>query len=283
MVENTSLAIVGDNPVPADYGDDAGGGFENTTSADFKASFLRILQSNSPQIESVEGAKAGLIINTVTNALFESVMIIPAITEHLYVEWLPRKQGGGAGQGFIGVHALNDPMVQDALKKLPNKFARGEDGKVILPKSPAGNDLVETVYFHGVQFNPENESILPAIIAFSSTGLPVSSAWLTTARQEIAKGTGKSKPLFAHVYKLGSNKTTRNGNTWYNWTVAFAGGSASKSLLAVDSDAFAAARMVRDSVKAGTAKVDYAASAPESHDGGGSTGGAKAGSDEIPF
>lgn len=280
MADSKELVLAGVGGVPAnqDYGD-FGDGFENTTRADFKLPWLRVLDAKSKQVETVQGAKAGLIINTVTNALFQTALFIPAITEAYYVEWKPRNQGGGGGQGFVAAHKATDPMVVDALNKLGNKFQKGADGKIILPKSPAGNDLVETYYVHGVQVIEETGDCVPAMIAFSSTGIPVYQSWLTTARLETylgADGKRKSKPLFAHIYRLGSVKVEKNGNSWYNFAVTFANGSAAKSLLATDSGFFLAGKAVHDAVTSGEqdTKVDHA---------GASVAPAATVEEEIPF
>lgn len=261
----TAVATTGGANVPAvfEYDDaDAGGGFENTTKDDFKLPFLRVLQSNSPAVVdgNVEGAKAGLIINTVTQALFSRILFIPAITQHVMVGWKPRGEGQKGGQSFVGVWGMDDPMVQAALKAQGGKFNRGADKKIIKPKTPDDDDLVETVYVHGVQFIEETEALLPAVLSFSSTGLPVSQNWLTMARGEVIPGSqGKSRPLYGHVYGLNTAKTVNAWGTFFNFSPTWARGSAEKSRLATNSTLFLAAKAVRDLVNAGKAEIDHAA------------------------
>ena len=60
----------------ADFEADAGAGMENVTADDLQIPFLSILQSNSPQLDEsegkyIDGAKAGMILNTVTNEIFD--------------------------------------------------------------------------------------------------------------------------------------------------------------------------------------------------------------------
>ncbi len=259
-----------------DYGQYAGAGFENTTAADFKPSFLRVLQGNSPAIETVPGAKPGLIIDTVTNELFSEVLFIPAVREHVYGSWLPRSEGGGGGAGFGGILKMNDPILVKALKNF-KPFERGDDGKLKLPYHEDGeHQLIETVYFHGVQLI--GDTMFPATISFSSTGLPIADRWFTIMRKQIIPGTGTPKPLCAHVFKLGSIKKTASGNSWYIFTVGFANGDASKSALAPDSDLFKAGAAVYDSFHSGKVDIDY--SQGGAADGGTSDNKADA---EIPF
>lgn len=267
--ESNAVALFGSQSGNAlanlDYGADAGGGFENTTSADFKTPWLKVLDAKSKDIEGVEGAKAGMIINSVTKALFASTLYVPAVTESFYVEWKPRAQGGGGGKGFVAAHPVTSPMVQTALAELNKKggkFAKGPDGKNLTAKSPAGNDLIETYYGHGLQVVEETGDLCRAVLAFSSTGIPVYQSWMSMANDQKTGPVEKRvpKPLFAHVYRLGTAKQEGNGNTWWNFTVRFAGdGGAQSSLLDLQSDIYAKARDIKSEVLAGKVKIDHAA------------------------
>ncbi len=280
----TALALKEDNAVAAfDYGAYAGTGFEDTSAADFKPSFLRVLQGLSPQIETVPGAKPGLIIDTVTNELFETVNFIPAVREHVYGMWKPRGEGGGGGGGFGGIIpilkdgiSVADPEINKAIKAV-GKFERGDDKKIKLPWHPDGeHQLIETVYMHGVQVN--GSAIFPVTIPFSSTGLPVASSWFTIMYRQRVPGTGQTKPLFAYIYKLGTVKKSANGNSWYVFTQTWGGEDAEKSALDPKGPLFQAGAAVYESIKAGKVNVDYAQ--------GGSDGGASSDNksdEEIPF
>jgi hypothetical protein len=242
-----------------DYGAYAGAGFEGTTAADFKPSFLQVLGGTSPALETVKGAKPGLIIDSVTNDLYDSVLVVPAVHEHVFVAWKPRTpDGGGAGgSAFGGVYQTNDKVVVEALK-LVVPFSRGADGKLILPEVPGGEfQLVETVYFHGVQVLGD-AGLVPVSIAFYSTGLTVAKEWYTTMRRLTIPGTVNAMPLFAHVSKLGTEKSTRGSYTWYNFAPSWANGDAISSRLAPDSELFKAGAAVYDAFKSGNSKVDYA-------------------------
>lgn len=273
-----------------DYGDDAGAGFENVKPGDFKPSFLRILQSNSPQVsDELPGAKAGVWWDTVSNEGFEYILAIPAVYEHVYVAWKPRNDGGGGGAGFGGVFKPEDPMVVEALAKHAaehdSKFERGDDGKIIQPKTPDGEfDLTETAYFHGPQLVEESGAIYPITLPFSSSGLPASQNWLSTMRKQVIPNTGKPYPLFAHIFKLGTAKKENKFGKFYVPSITWArGGTAVGSRLDPASDLYLAARAVSVAFKEGKAKVDYAQSGGSDAAAGG-TGGKKSGkTDEIPF
>lgn len=261
MGESTELAVKSGNTAVAayDYGTFAGAGFEGTTAADFKPSFLRVLQGGSPELEVVAGARPGLIIDSVTNECFESINFVPCVREHVYVAWKPRTpEGGGGGSGFGGVYQINDPVVQEALSKV-KKFERGADGKMILPEINGGEfQLVETIYFHGVQAL-DNGSIVPASLSFYSTGIPVAMDWFTTmGRQVVTTPKGLIRlPLFAHVSKLGVQKKERGTNRWWLFQPSWANGTAEASRLAPDSDLFKAAVSVFEAFKSGSTNINY--------------------------
>src|SRR4051812_43302379 len=71
--------------------------------------FLRILQSNSPELDPeeakyIEDAKLGQIVNTVSGETFKAVELIPVFHYATFVEWKQRDAGGGYVQdlGFDG-------------------------------------------------------------------------------------------------------------------------------------------------------------------------------------
>lgn len=265
-----------------DYGKYAGAGFENTTAADFKPSFLKILHGGSPLLEQVNGAKPGIIIDTVTKDLYPEILFVPAVHEHVMCAWVPRSPDGSGAAGFGGVYQLNDPAIQAALKAAP-PFQRGEDGKMVLPtieKEGVLYELVETRYFHGVQILP-NGAQVPASLTFYSTGLNTAKEWLSMLQRQMTvlpNGRSIPLPLFAHVTKLGVSKSERGSYRWYNFQPMWQNGTADTSRLAPDSGTFKAAAAVYDAYKAGKTDIDYS-------QGGGQGGGEAAakGDKEIPF
>lgn len=263
-----------------DYGEFAGAGFENAKASDFKPSFLRVLQPGSPELETVKGAKAGLILDNVTNDLYEAINVVVGVREHVFCAWLPRKEGGGGGGGFGGVFQLDDPAIQPALGTV-KKFERGEDGKLVLPEFDIGDktfQLVETVYNHCAQIAP-NGAVFPVTIPFYSTGLPVAGDWYSIQRRQMIPGTNKEMPLFAHVFKLSTIKVEKNGNRWYNFQPSWAYDTAEASRLSPDSEFFKAGASIWQAFKKGTADVNYAAGGA----GNAPTGGGKKNADDVPF
>ena len=92
-----------------------GGGFENADSDSFSVPFIKVLQKLSPVVDEdhedhIDGAKAGMFYNTVTNELFpDGLTVIPCHYARVFIEWVPRESGGGIVNVFepdAGVNLL---------------------------------------------------------------------------------------------------------------------------------------------------------------------------------
>lgn len=259
-------------PATYDYGEHAGAGFENTSKDDFSIPFFNVLQATSPEIETIDVAKPGMIINSVTKDLFkgnEGIAFIPVLTQHVFVEWKPREQGGG----FVAVHQLDSDYVVHA--KETQEF--GEY------KTPNGNDLVETFYVYGLRVSEDGAE--QAVLAFTSTKIKKYKAWLTKARAiQIALPGGRrvTPPLFAHRYRVKTVKEKNNQGEFYNVEITFDGENAVACRLAPDSEYFQSALAVKTMVESGQAKAAY-----QTQDGGGQSESsgrrASASEEDAPF
>ena len=74
---------------------DANQGAQNIAQEDLALPFLKILGQLSPEVNKrdgkyVEGAELGKIINTVTNALYDSIDVVPCHYKRQYIEWQDR-------------------------------------------------------------------------------------------------------------------------------------------------------------------------------------------------
>lgn len=251
-----------------DYGEYANAGFENTTSDDFAIPFLDILQGQSPEVESLDAAKPGMFHNTVTDDLFDGktgISVVVVGTNHEYVEWVPRNSGGG----IAGRHAVNS----DVVSKARQSAERFND-----LKTDNGNDLVETYYAYLILNLPEGP--VPAVLSNSSTRIKPYKAMMTKANMIMvpAPGGGKVKPpLFAHRFRLTTEKRKNNDGEWHTYVVAFDSDdkSAAKARLAPDDPLFVAAVEFHEVIKAGafTTNDEGAAKARENSQG----------SDDPPF
>jgi hypothetical protein len=252
-----------------DYGDNAGAGWENTGSDDFTIPFLAVLQAMSPQVneaegEYIKGAKAGNLINTASQELFdgvEGVEFVPCYTEHLFVEWKNRQTDGG---GFVAVHTADSQVVTLA-KQRSTTFGK----YTIDVEGGNAHDLVETFYVYGMIVDGE-DVISPCMISFSSTKIKAYKAIMTPMRQ--VKG---RPPLFAFRLRIKTVSEKNTKGTFHNFKIGFAGESAVASLMAPDHVFVLAGKEFKDQVAEGKAKIDHAGG------GAGKAGDAKDG--DAPF
>jgi len=250
------------------YGEYAGAGFEDTTSEDYSIPFLTVLQALSPQVQgeaALEGAKPGMLFNTVTGELFEGktgLEFVPAHRERVYVEWVPRDQGGG----FVGRHEQTSEIVMKAKQRASDPTSL---------KTEAGNDLIDTAYVYGIICH-EDGRLESVVLAFTSTKLKVYRHLMTKLRQFTVQVNGKkvNPPLFAYRLRVTTTTEKNKKGSFYNFKISAAEGSLADSLLSTEDERFQAAVSLRNMILSGTAQANYESQGAE---GGG------AGGDDVPF
>jgi hypothetical protein len=254
----TALTTVDPNanlPAEYDYGTDAGAGFDNQTGEDVSVPFYEVLQPGSPEIASQgeDGElKAGMIINRTTGDAVSGrggLTFVPAYTQHVVVEWVPREKGGG----LVEVHAIDSELAKKVRSEQPL-------GKYKHPTND--NDLIETFYVYGVVIL-ESGDPTPGVIAFSSTKIKPYKDWsfrmrsIVLALPDGRKMTSRQLPMWAFAYSLKTLFMEKNNYKWYNWVIGFASGKgASDSRVVPGSPVYLAAKSVYEAVSAGTLKAD---------------------------
>lgn len=237
-----------------DYGDNAGDGYQDQGMDDVSIPYIAVLQALSPQVaeSTVDGAKAGMLFNTITEQLYpkEGVVFVPSLTEHVFVEWKPLAEGGG----FVGVHQISSPEVAKAK-------AECEFGKY---KTAAKNDLVETFYMYGVLLDENNEPGEFVTIAFASTKIKAYRKYNTRARMftvTLPNGRKMNPPMYANTVRMTTVLQKNAKGSFYVPVLEPAvDNDMISSLLPPDSAAYKSAQSFRELVQSGTARV--------SHDGG---------------
>ena len=66
--------------LPAEFAgleDYAGQGLDDLDNSDRSVPFIKVLEKNSPEIETVTGAKPGMFINTATQQLYDTIRFVP--------------------------------------------------------------------------------------------------------------------------------------------------------------------------------------------------------------
>lgn len=251
--EEAALAVVDG------YEEFAGDGFDNVKRSDLQIPFLNVLQALSDQVKSVakgglEGAEVGSLHNSVTDDLYPGdtgVGLVPAITQHKFVEWRPRDEGGG----IVNVFDPEDAVV----KKCQGTQKFGE------LKTDAGNDLVETFYLFGVLFDLETEEYLGTVcVPFASTKIGAYKR-ITTSLYEFlvaipTEGGGTKKinpPMYAHRLKVTTVEDSNKKGDFANIKVTPANGGLKDGLLPAGSELWEAAKALKDSVAKGEAQANY--------------------------
>jgi hypothetical protein len=165
--ETQNLALA---PEGMTFEEDAGQGFENADKDSYALPFLRIIQSNSPQVNPregayIEGAVQGMMFETISNTLFtakEGVMVVPVHFERTFAEFEVREKGGGFKGNMTPEEAARTPVNVD------------EKNRSITPR---GTQLVDSRNHYVLLL--VNGSIKPAIICLASTQLKKSRRWMT--------------------------------------------------------------------------------------------------------
>ena len=192
---------------------DAAQGAQNISQEDLALPFLKILGQLSPEANErdgkyVEGAKPGKIINTVTNALYDTLNVVPCHYKRQYIEWQDRGQSTGA---LVAIHDADSDIV--------SQTTRGKDYKDRLPN---GNYLDNTASHFVLTLGDNPES---ALISMKSTQLKVSRKW--NSMMMGLKMQGKNglftPPTYSHIYKLSTVQMSNDKGTWFGWDVSKVG------------------------------------------------------------
>ena len=257
QTEEQPSAAVAENPqntelaAPGSYGEFGTTGFEDMGSDEISLPFLSILQALSPQVSgeaAIDGAKAGQLFNTVTEEFFEGkegIGFVPVHREKVFVEWVPRDQGGG----FVGRHEPSSEVVTQAKAQAakPNEL-----------KTEDGNDLVETGYLTGLLVHDDGRTE-PVVVSFTSTKLKKYRHLLTKLSQFTVMENGRkvTPPIFAHKLKITTVSEKNSKGNFYNFNIGSAAGSLKEGLLSPEDELFQEAHQLRQMVDAGKAKANY--------------------------
>jgi len=214
MATKTEVAPKDQAGLPGEYAgfeQYAGQGLDDLDSSDRSIPFLKVLEKGSPEIETVDGAKAGMIIDTSTLKLYTTIRFVPACREHAFVEWVPIDNGGG----LVASHSMGEPI---------SKWGQTQRGKITLRN---GNDLVETFYLFGILLPDEGDDESepkPVVISFTSTRIKTYKSIVNRSDSIMLLGAGGRKfkaPWFCHVWRLGTLKKVDGAQSWYLYTAEF--------------------------------------------------------------
>lgn len=221
---------------------DADKGFNNIGAEDLALPFLKILAKMSGEVDKIDGAKAGMIYNTVTQELFsgtEGILVVPCAYERKLIEWEDR----GSGQGYpVAIH----PVSSDIL----SKTNRDKDNKDRLEN---GNYVENTAQHYVLVLNEETGAYQNALITMKGTQLKKSRKW--NSMMAGLKLQGKNGPFtpppFAFTYRLKTMSESKDSYTWHGWDI-------NRESQVKDAQLYNAAKKFHASVVKGEVKVQHA-------------------------
>jgi hypothetical protein len=263
------VAVTGRGGTLADaslYASYAGQGMEDVSKDEMLVPIMRILQSNSPQCEEnhpsgkyMPDAKPGMLYNTATQELYpkEGFDVIFCYRDHNFIEYVPRNNGGG----FVAMHDPSEDMIANL------RTEQGEFGKLKLdPSNEASNEIVETYYFYGI-VHPrldgtlENFEPFRAVFPFASTQIKKYKMMMTTINGIQLRPPVVKKPtpfpIFAHVWRIGTQPESNKKGRFFGWKAALRGGSATAARLTPNDPMFIDAHDFHQLLVAGAVTPDF--------------------------
>ena len=195
---------------------DADKGSQNMTQEDLALPFLKVLGQLSPEINKrdgkyVEGAEAGMILNTVTNDIFDGekgIEVLPVYYKRQLVEWQDRGESKGAP---VAIHEASSDIM--------SKTTRDKSYKDRLPN---GNYIENTANHFVILLG---KSPTTALISMKATQLKVSRKWNSMMMGLKLQGKNGlfTPPIYSHIYKLKTVQMSNDKGTWFGWDVSTVG------------------------------------------------------------
>ena len=201
---------------------DAGQGIANIKQEDLALPFLKVLGQLSPEVNKrdakyVEGSQPGMIINSVTNELYDGekgIQVLPVYYKRQQIEWQDRGESKGAP---VNIYDAGDDIPQTTRDK-SNK-----------DRLANGNYLENTVSHFVVLLG---KTPTTALISMKATQLKISRKW--NSMMMGIKMQGKNglftPPTYSHIYKLKTVQQSNDKGTWFGWDVSKVGPIADKGI-----------------------------------------------------
>ena len=205
---------------------DADAGSQNISQEDLALPFLKVLGQLSPEVNKrngkyVEGAEPGMILNTVTNDIYDGskgIEVLPVYYQRQYVEWQDRGESKGAP---VAIHS--------AASDIMSKTTRDKSYKDRLPN---GNYIENTANHYVVLLG---KTPTTALISMKATQLKVSRKWnsmMMGIKMQGANGLF-TPPTYSHIYKLKTVQMSNDKGTWFGWDVSKIGPVSEKPVYAI--------------------------------------------------
>ena len=228
---------------------DAGAGFDEGVDAGaYALPYISILQALSPQVQRghqayINGANPGLLYNTVTKEISETVDGRVVRRTHTFCKWELREKGGG----FLGETEATVDAVQAyaQLKRDDKNRAIDADGK----------HITEHRNFY-CQIIRNGHAIEQIVVSMASSQLAVARKWNYNIASKSARvlrvwddAEGHHEAEFpvapSEIWRLGTEMKTKGNNSWYLWTFQHIGRHSNAKLYGEVRAAIAQAKEVK--------------------------------------
>lgn len=202
------------------FEEDAGAGTEGADKSSYAIPFISLLQAGSPQVNSekpLEGARAGVFFNNITNEMATAIKFVPAAFTRRFIRWGVNRSGFKGEFNPIDVETgrVDGMSVHNGryLMEVPTGAAAFDsEGKALY------DELADTRN-HFVLYQATNGSWQPAIISLSSTQIKKSKRLMSLISGiELSGANGKpfNPPSYSHVYVATPvfEKNAKGQNWW---------------------------------------------------------------------
>ena len=202
---------------------DADKGSQNMTQEDLALPFLKVLGQLSPEVNKrdgkyVEGAEPGMILNSVTNEVFDGtkgINVLPVYYERKLVEWQDRGDSKGAP---VAIHNAESDIMSQTTRDKSYK-----------DRLPNGNYIDNTANHYVVVLGDSPQT---ALLSMKATQLKISRKWNSIMMGIKLQGKNGlfTPPTYSHIYNLKTVQMSNDKGTWFGWDVSKVGPIEDKSV-----------------------------------------------------
>lgn len=255
-VNETSTEIA----LPAmDFAADSGGGMEGAGAESFAIPFLTVLQKGSPQVDeasgvALEGAKSGMLYDTVTGKLFDGkttgVPFVPCAYKRVFIHWGPREGAGGGFKGELTGDAIAQMRAAGKIVEFEGRlYAPLPDGSVNEKKCDRFSD---TRNHYGMMVDESTGAFTPVLLSLTSTQIKKSKMLMSLLAGVKLKGSaGYFTPAtYANQIRITTVPESNDKGTWHGVRFELQGQVAR-------ADLYEAAKAFNASVAKGAVAANY--------------------------
>ncbi|MBH0050684.1 MULTISPECIES: hypothetical protein [Pseudoalteromonas] len=179
-----------------------GRGSENVTASDLAIPRLKLLQMINPEVEpgnpkQVDGAQAGMIMNSVTEELHTSLFLINLSFTRKIVVWRKRKLGGGMVGSYESQQEALDALAEQGLAEKDHDISENPTHLVLVLDDEGSPKSIALLDMPGVKAKK-------------------SRIWNTLIADEEKQG----NPRFGCVWQLGVISESNSSGNFFNIDVS---------------------------------------------------------------